>query len=127
MTEVCYYLLQQLNEILSSSLTDEDESSVLAELEALTAGEQSHDAIPNLPEVPEAEPDTTMQTEQSRYFNNNSVDHWIASRRRKACCLATPMVLIRKALCFVHLTHGLFRPRVLSGVSEHAIGGCLPE
>ncbi|XP_033896302.3 charged multivesicular body protein 6 [Acipenser ruthenus] len=43
---------RQIDEVLAGSLTREDEDAVLAELEALTQGEEEEEEVEELPEVP---------------------------------------------------------------------------
>ncbi|XP_039261422.1 charged multivesicular body protein 6-like isoform X2 [Styela clava] len=53
---------QQLTDILAGSISDEDESDILAELEAITSStEKQIDQIPNLPDVPTEEPQVKQQ------------------------------------------------------------------
>ena len=51
----CLVITQEIDELLSGGLTDEDEEAVLAELEALTKGDEIKVEDVQLPTVPDNE------------------------------------------------------------------------
>lgn len=56
---------QQLSDLLAGSTSDEDESDILAELEAITSVDEKHDiTIPDMPDVPAEEPQIKEQPKE---------------------------------------------------------------